>query len=88
MMVVLNTTCQIGGLYVRKKNLGAGLGIPNIGDPNIPLIASWIWRYSAGDCKLWKQVVDLKYDSINLTSSLAQITRYPLSGKEYFGLVK
>lgn len=42
-----------------------GLGIPNLRDLNICLLASWIRRYNLDDNKLWKQFLDHKYDSAN-----------------------
>jgi hypothetical protein len=38
-----------------------GLGIPNLRDLNICLLASWIKRYQADNGKLWKEVIDVKY---------------------------
>jgi hypothetical protein len=38
-----------------------GLGIPNLRDLNICLLASWIKRYQADNGKLWKEVIDFKY---------------------------
>jgi hypothetical protein len=45
-----------------KKEYG-GLGIPNIRELNLCLLASWIRRYSLDDNKLWKQIIDFKYDT-------------------------
>jgi hypothetical protein len=42
-----------------------GLGIPNLRDLNICLLASWIKRYSNGDGKLWKGLIDKKYNTAN-----------------------
>jgi hypothetical protein len=42
------------------KNYG-GLGIPNLRDLNISLLASWLKRYQADEGKLWKQVIDDKH---------------------------
>jgi hypothetical protein len=47
-----------------KKEYG-GLGIPNIREMNLCLLASWIRRYSLDENKLWKQIVDFKYDTQN-----------------------
>lgn len=43
-----------------KKEYG-GLGIPNLRDLNVTLLASWINRYRLDANRLWKQVVDFKY---------------------------
>jgi len=40
-----------------------GLGIPNLRDLNICLLASWIKRYNIDKNKLWKQVIDSKYNT-------------------------
>jgi hypothetical protein len=45
-----------------KKEYGV-LGIPNIRELNLCLLASWIRRYSLDDNKLWKQIIDFKYDT-------------------------
>lgn len=47
-------------LLAQKKEFG-GVGIPDIRNLNLCLLASWIYRYFQGDGKLWKQVVDQKY---------------------------
>jgi hypothetical protein len=38
-----------------------GLGVPNLRDLNICLLASWVKRYSLDENKLWKQMIDHKY---------------------------
>lgn len=43
-----------------KKNFG-GLGIPNLRDLNVTLLASWIHRYNLDTNRLWKKVIDYKY---------------------------
>ncbi|PNT69834.1 hypothetical protein BRADI_2g01182v3 [Brachypodium distachyon] len=45
-----------------KKYFG-GLGILNLRDLNISLLASWIKRYQLDDLKIWKQVIQYKYDA-------------------------
>ena len=40
-----------------------GLGIPNMRDLNICLLASQIKRYNVDNHKLWKQFIDHKYDT-------------------------
>lgn len=52
------------GLVCQKKDFG-GLGIPNLRDLNLCLLASWVWRYSRDDDKLWKQIIDFKYNTMN-----------------------
>jgi hypothetical protein len=42
-----------------------GLGIPYLRDVNICLLASWLKRYINGDGKLWKELVDSKYNTKN-----------------------
>jgi hypothetical protein len=45
-----------------EKDFG-GLGVPNLRELNICLLGSWIRRYSLDKYKLWRQVVDYKYDT-------------------------
>jgi hypothetical protein len=40
------------------------LGIPDLRDLDLCLLASWVQRYYEGNDKLWKTVVDAKY-SVN-----------------------
>jgi hypothetical protein len=51
----------------QKKEHG-GLGIPDLRDLNLCLLAAWIKRYYEAAPKLWKMIVDHKYqvDSPNL----------------------
>jgi hypothetical protein len=53
-----------------KKEFG-GLGIPNLRDLNICLLASWVKRYQADRGKLWKELLDFKNNtnSPNILSS-------------------
>jgi hypothetical protein len=44
------------------KDFG-GLGIPSLRDLNISLLGSWIRRYQADNGKLWKEVIDFKYNT-------------------------
>jgi hypothetical protein len=55
------------GLVSQKIEFG-GLGIPNLADMNLCLLASWIKRYHLDNHKLWKQIIDHKYktDSPNI----------------------
>jgi hypothetical protein len=39
------------------------LGIPSLRDLNISLLASWLKRYSPDKEKLWKELLDFKYDT-------------------------
>jgi hypothetical protein len=45
-----------------EKDFG-GLGVPNLRELNIYLLASWIRRYFVDRDKIWKQVVDHKYNT-------------------------
>jgi hypothetical protein len=40
-----------------------GMGIPNLRDLNMCLLGSWIKRYQQDDGKLWKQLIDNKYNT-------------------------
>jgi hypothetical protein len=50
-------------VYMPKKQ--GGLGIPNLRDVNICILASWLKRYANGDGKLWKTLLDKKYKTAN-----------------------
>lgn len=39
------------------------LGIPNLSDRNISLLASWLKRYSMDKNKLWKELTYFKYNT-------------------------
>jgi hypothetical protein len=45
-----------------SKDFG-GLGIPNLRDLNICLLASWIRRYDKDKDNLWRELVDYKYNT-------------------------
>jgi hypothetical protein len=47
-----------------RKEYG-GLGIPNLQDLNICLVGSWVKRYIYGEGRLWKSIVDAKYNTRN-----------------------
>lgn len=51
-------------MVTMKKEYG-GLGIPNIRDLNLVLLASWIHRYKVDNHRLWKQIVGYKYNTAN-----------------------
>jgi hypothetical protein len=48
------------GMVAQNIEFG-GLGIPNLADMNLCLLASWVKRYQLDNHKLWKQIVDHKY---------------------------
>lgn len=52
------------GLVCKKKEFG-GLGIHDFRDFNLCLLASWIKRYHLSENKIWKQIVDHKYNVSN-----------------------
>ena len=63
------------GLVNRSKEFG-GLGIPNLRDMNLCLLGSWFNRYfNAGD-KIWRQIVDFKY---NFSPNILWTTEYNAS---------
>ena len=51
-------------LVSMRKEYG-GLGIPNLRDLNISLMASWLKRYKIDKDKLWKDLIDYKYNTSN-----------------------
>ena len=48
-----------------SKEFG-GLGLPNLRDLNICLLASWLRRYEQDKEKLWREVLDFKYNTSNV----------------------
>lgn len=51
-------------LVSMRKEYG-GLGLPNLRDLNISLLASWLKRFKKDDDKLWKELIDFKYNTAN-----------------------
>lgn len=51
-------------LICKKKEFG-GLGIPDLGNVNLCLLSSWVKRYLKDEGKLWRTLVDSKYDTGN-----------------------
>jgi hypothetical protein len=51
-------------LVSMKKDYG-GLGLHNLRDLNISLLASWLKRYKIYKDKLWKELIDFKYNTAN-----------------------
>jgi len=47
------------------KDFG-GLGIPNLRDLNVCLLASWLKRYDKN--KLWKQLIDYKNETASVNN--------------------
>lgn len=66
-----------------RKEAG-GLGIPNLRDLNLFLLGSWIRRYQVDEGKLWKQVIDYKYNTSNPNIF---ITRYERASQFFKGLM-
>jgi hypothetical protein len=48
------------GLISQKKEFG-GLGIPDLAELNMCLLATWIKRYNLAEDKIWKSIIDHKY---------------------------
>jgi hypothetical protein len=48
--------------FVSQKQEFGGLGIQNLRDFNLCLLSSWIKRYHLDDNKIWKLIVDYRYD--------------------------
>lgn len=42
-----------------------GLGIPDLRELNLCLLASWIKRYQLDGGKLWREIIDDKYNTSN-----------------------
>jgi hypothetical protein len=58
-----NKKCHLSNWQslAQKKELG-GMCVPNSKDLNICLLASWVQRYHEVDGKLWRNIVDHKYN--------------------------
>jgi hypothetical protein len=50
------------GSISQKKEHG-GLGFPDLRDLNLCLLASWIQRYQNAEARLWREIVDKKYQT-------------------------
>lgn len=42
-----------------------GLGIPDLRELNMCLLASWLRRYQLDNDRLWKKIIDSKYNTSN-----------------------
>jgi hypothetical protein len=47
-------------LIAQKKEFG-GMGVPNLRDLNLCLLAAWIHRYQLNDNVLWTKIIRHKY---------------------------
>ena len=57
------------GLVTMKHEFG-GLGVQNLRDFNLCLLASWIKRYHLDGGKIWRKILDYKYDlSLNILNA-------------------
>jgi hypothetical protein len=52
------------GILAMKTKFG-GLGIPNLADINLCLLASWVKKYHLDCHKMWKVIIDEKYKNDN-----------------------
>jgi hypothetical protein len=64
-----------------------GVGIPNLRDLNMSLLGSWISRYQKDDGKLWKQIVDEKYNAGKPNFSIPQQKEAHTSSRVSCGLL-
>jgi hypothetical protein len=63
--------------FCQKKDK-CGLGIPDLRDLNLCLLASWVQRYHEEGPKLWKAIVDYKYHTCSLNLFVVKIeTSHP-----------
>uniref|UniRef100_A0A453FR42 Uncharacterized protein n=1 Tax=Aegilops tauschii subsp. strangulata TaxID=200361 RepID=A0A453FR42_AEGTS len=51
------------GLVSQRKQYGGLVGVPNLREVNMSLLASWARRYFAGGDKNWVSLVDYKYQT-------------------------
>jgi hypothetical protein len=52
---------NIQSLYFKKEH--GGLGIPDLRNLNMCLLSSWIQRYQDSENKLWREIIDSKYNT-------------------------
>jgi hypothetical protein len=50
-------------------------------DLNLCLLTSWVQRYYEGDSKIWKSIIDYKYQDVP-TFSVVELEMLPPFGKE------
>jgi hypothetical protein len=48
--------------FIAQKKEFRGLGAPDLRDLNLCLLASWIQRYHDSEGKLWRAIIDAKYN--------------------------
>jgi hypothetical protein len=51
--------------HVNMRQEFGGFGVPNLRELNLCLLGSWIRRYSLDQDKIWKDLVDYKYNTFN-----------------------
>lgn len=73
------------GLVSQKKQFG-GLGVPNLREVNMSLLASWAKRYFAGPNKNWVALVDFKYQTEKPNLLWVKKRLVLLFGKDFLGL--
>jgi hypothetical protein len=78
-------TQEYWDLVSMKQEFG-GLGVQNLRDFNLCLLASWIRRYHLDSNKIWRKIVDFKY---NLSPNILWARPNSCSpfGKGSFGLL-
>jgi hypothetical protein len=54
-----------GWIHVAMKKKFGGLGVPDLKELNMCLLWSWIRRYAADQDKIWRMLVDFKYNTRN-----------------------
>ena len=65
-----------------KKNEYGGLGTSYLANVNLCLLGSWISRYDRDEGKLWRQMVDSKYNTDKTNIFCSKKTGSPNSGRE------
>jgi hypothetical protein len=55
----------VGWQHVTMKKEFGGLGVPNLRELNVCLLGSWVRRYSQRQGKIWKDLVDFKFNTSN-----------------------
>jgi hypothetical protein len=70
-----------------KRKEQGGLGIPDIRILNMCLLASWVQRYYDAESKLWREIVDYKYQNSSPNLFAAMVGAAPPFGKVFYGVL-
>jgi hypothetical protein len=75
------------GLVSMHKEYG-GLGIPSLRELNLSILASWLKRYNSDKNKLWKELLDFKYNTKRPNILVTKTTNASSFFKGFMGAVQ